>query len=192
MRHTCNLVTSSQNRNDKNSTTSNLKDASSELAEITLATHSDEEANQPPHRIKCFQRQRGTVLSCGASMTVLYRDATWYTLLPCQRWSCFPAAETTEQPHLMTGHLSERKPEEAHGWGQRRPQAFVLNIIILYVDLYIASFLCDLPPTPNSTHWQYRENVLTVAEASTSHLQWINSRSRYFKDREEPQKATIR
>lgn len=191
MRHTCNLVTSSQNRNDKNSTTSNLKDASSELAAITLATHTDEEDNKPQHRIKCFQRQRGTVLSCGASMAVLYRDATWYftplptlELLPSSRdhW----AASSHDRPLIREKARRSSWPRTA------APQAFVLNIIILNVELYIASFLCDLPPTPNSTHWQHRENILTMTEASTSHLQWISSRSRYFKDREEPQKATIR
>lgn len=151
----------SQNRNDKNSITPNLKDASSELVEITLATHSDDkEDNQPQHRIKCFQRQPGTVLSCGASVAALYRDVTWCStpLLALELLSCsHRAASSQDRPPI--------REKAGRGWGRWRPQAFVMNIIILYIQLYIASVLYDLPHTPNSTPWQYGENVLTMTEA---------------------------
>lgn len=176
----------SQNRNDKNSTTSNLKDASSELVEITLAIHSDEEDNQPQHRIKCFQRQPGTVLGCGARVAVLYRDVTWCStplpaleLLSCSR--DHRAASSHDRPLI--------REKAGGGWGRRRPQAFVMNIIILYIQLYIASLLPLWSPAhtkfyPLTTRWERSHRD----RSSTSHLQWISCRSRYFKDREEAQK----
>lgn len=120
MRHSCNLVTSSQNRNDKNSTTSNLKDASSKLVEITLAIHSGKEDNRLRYKIEGFQRQPGTVLSCGASVAVLYRGAIWCSR-PLPRLELLPSSRVHWAASSHDRTLIREKRLVAEDGGDLRP-----------------------------------------------------------------------
>lgn len=83
---------------------------------------------------------------------------------------------------------SRKRLLAGEGWG-RRFQAFVTSKHHYYlnIELYIASFLCDLPPTPNSTHWKHCRNIFKAQLSDrswTNHLQWISSMSRYLKEGE--------